>query len=184
MCVTDLELAERFRQGDDAAFHELVDRYAGMLFGLAVSLVGDPPDAEDVVQETFAGAFRRLGYFEGRSSLKTWLVRILVRQAAKRRRSRDLRKTVSIDDLSEASRSVLENARSASPTADVDIRMDVMTMLEVLSTDHRQVIVLRELQGMSYDEMAQALSVPRGTVESRLFRARRELNELLKAYLP
>ncbi len=184
MCVTDPELAKRFQHGDDAAFHELMDRYADVLFGLAISLVGVRADAEDVVQETFAGAFRRLAYFEGRSSVKTWLTSILVRQAGKCRRSRGRHKAVPIDDVSEASQYVLKNAQIVSQADGRDIRMDVLAMIRALSKAHREVIALRELQGMSYEEIAEALHVPRGTVESRLFRARCELKELLKAYLP
>ena len=181
---TDLELVRGARQGDDAAFHELVDRHAGGLFALAFSLVGNAADAEDVVQETLLGALRGLRGFKGRSSVKTWLIRILVKQAARHHRSRSRRGTVWLDDLSEASASVLSKQQAAPSTRELDIRMDVLATLETLSRKHRQVIVLRELQGMSYQEMAVVLGIPRGTVESRLFRARRELKERLKGYLP
>ncbi len=182
--ATDAQLVRRVRRGDEAAFHELVNRHAKGLFGLAFSLVGNAADAEDVLQETFLGAFRGLRAFRGRSSVKTWLSRIVVRQAARCRRSRRIHKMVSIDSLSDASRSVLRTAEIASPTGGLDIRMDVLAMLETLSPEHREVIVLRELQGMSYEEMAEVLGVPRGTVESRLFRARRTLRERLSDYLP
>lgn len=182
--ATDLELVRRARHGDDRSFHELVDRYAGQLFGLACSLVGNVADAEDVVQETFSGAFRHLAAFREHSSVKTWLTRILVRQAARCHRSRRSRKTVSLDDLSEASGAVPVKTEFGSATSALDIRMDVLRILETLSAEHREVIVLRELQGMSYREMEEVLRVPRGTVESRLFRARNELRERLKDYLP
>ncbi len=182
--ANDLELVRRARRGSDAAFHELVDRHAGRLFGLAFSLIGNAADAEDVVQETFLGALRGLRAFKGRSSVKTWLIRILVKQAARHHRSRSTRETVSLDDISEASASVLGKQQAAASTRRLDIRMDVLAALETLSPEHRQVIVLRELQGMSYQEMAEVLRIPRGTVESRLFRARRELKERLKGYLP
>ncbi len=181
--ATDSELMQRAQHGDETAFHELVDRYAGELFGLAFSLVGNAADAEDVVQETFSGAFRRLGAFEARSSVKTWLIRILVKQAARHHRSRSRRETVSLDNLSEASGSVLGKQEIASSTRALDIRMDVHAVLRVLSREHREVIVLRELQGMSYKEMAELLGIPRGTVESRLFRARQELKERLKGFI-
>lgn len=182
--VTDLELVRRARHGDEQAFHELVNRYAGQLFGLACSLVGNVADAEDVVQETFSGAFRKLTTFEARSSVKTWLIRILVRQAARCHRYRRVRKTLSLDDLSEASKATLAKTKGAPGTSDLDIRMDVLGILDTLSPEHRDVIVLREMQGMSYREMAETLRVPRGTVESRLFRAREKLKEGLKDYLP
>ena len=83
---TDFELVRLARKGDAAAFHGLVDRHARFLYSLALSLTSSAADAEDLVQETLAGAFRGLASFEGRSSLKTWLARILVRQNARRHR--------------------------------------------------------------------------------------------------
>lgn len=178
---TDSELLRAIRGGEEAAFHELVDRHGDSLFALAYSLLGSRTDAEDAVQETFLGAFRRAGSFEGRSSLKTWLVRILVNQAYKTRRSRKVRRTDPIE-LEDRQRSdgVL---RVASGSVAVESRIDVQAMLKTLSPEHREVIVLRELQGFSYEEMAEALGVPVGTVESRLFRARKELKQRFTGYL-
>lgn len=165
----DIELLRR-SGGDPKAFHALVDRHAQRLYRLAVCLVGNAADAEDVLQETFIGAFRGLGSFEGRSSVKTWLTRILVTQAARWRRDR--RRSEPMDE------SVA--AVAASP----DATMDVQAAMQRLSAEHRQVLALREFERMSYEEMAEVLGVPRGTVESRLHRARSELREKLKSYLP
>ena len=176
--TTDRELVERARRGHHAAFHELVDRHASSLYGLAMSLIGNEADAEDVLQETFTGAYRGLRGFKGRSSAKTWLARILVRQVAryfrksKRRSSHILR----LDDAS-----LSEPVAPAAPKPDVG--MDVDAAIQSLSTERREVIVLRELQGMSYEEISQVLGIPCGTVESRLFRARKELQERLSDYL-
>jgi len=175
----DLELARRARHGDLAAFHGLVDRHASYLFGLGVSLVGNAADAEDIVQETFFGAFRGLRGFQERSSVKTWLTQILVRQAARvfrlgRRRGPGV---VQFDAESPSGPSV------PSGTARADAQMDVNAAILSLRPDHREVIVLRELEGMSYEEIAQALAIPRGTVESRLHRARQQLREVLRDYL-
>jgi RNA polymerase sigma-70 factor (ECF subfamily) len=170
LCSLDADLLRRARSGDEAAWHEMVDRYGAYLYRLAFSLLGNGADAEDALQETFAGALRHLRDFEERSSVKTWLSRILVRQAARSHRSRGRHGWVPLDQGSEA----VEN-RS-------DTRMDVLAGLDSLSPDHREVIVLRELQGMSYEEIADILAVPRGTVESRLFRARQILRERLKDY--
>lgn len=184
MPASDADLVARARRGDEAAASEIVGRYAPALYGLAVSMVGNAADAEDVLQETFAGAFRGLGGFEGRASLKTWLTRILVRQAARCHRRRGSRKTVPLDELSEPAKAVLAGSRPSPSAGELDLRMDVAAVLDTLSPDHREVIVLRELQGLSYEEIAEALGVPRGTVESRLFRARRHLAERLRDYLP
>ena len=175
---TDLELVKSAQRGDHAAFHELVDRYASQLYRLAFSLVDNAADAEDVVQEAFLGAFRGLRSFEHRSSVKTWLVRILVRQAAghfrrtKRHRGRMVR-------LEETLAPQLVAPAGAKP----GVRMDINAAIRSLSPERREVIVLRELQGMSYEEIAQVLGIPRGTVESRLFRARRDLQQRLGEYL-
>jgi len=176
---TDLELVNRAREGDPSAFHELVDRYANYLFAVAVSLSGNTVDAEDIVQETFAGAFRGLGAFRASASVKTWLTRILIRQAARhlrhaRRRKATFRPLEATSDSQVA-------VPSSHPG--VDARIDVMAAIRSLGPDHQEVIALREIQGLSYEEMAEILEVPRGTVESRLFRARRELRERLREYL-
>jgi len=177
---TDSELLRAIRGGDEAAFHELVDRHGDRLYALAYSLLGSRTDAEDAVQETFLGAFQRVDSFEGRSTLKTWLVRILVNQAYKTRRSRRVRRTEPIDVQKADDDGQLQN-RSASIA--VESRIDVQAMLDSLSAEHREVIVLRELEGFSYEEMAKALGVPVGTIESRLYRARQELKQRFAGYL-
>jgi len=168
----DIELLRRARHGDSGAFHALVDRHAQRLYRLAVSLVGNAVDAEDVLQEAFIGVFRGLKGFEGRSSVKTWLTRILVMQAAQFRRSRGRKKAEALDD----------SAAAASRSAETGL--DVAAALGQLSPEHRQVLVLREYERMTYEEIAEVLDVPRGTVESRIHRARGEMREKLKSYLP
>jgi RNA polymerase sigma-70 factor, ECF subfamily len=169
----DRQWIVRAARGDSAAFHRLVDAHADRLFRVANSLVGNVSDAEDVLQETFAGAFKGLRGFAGRSTVKTWLTRILVLQVAAWRRKR--RKTLPLEGAPERA--------SGGGQAGVDARMDFQAAMEKLSPEHREVIVLRELEQMSYEEIAQALEVPRGTVESRLHRARAELALRLKSYL-
>jgi RNA polymerase sigma-70 factor (ECF subfamily) len=143
-----------------------VDQFSQPLFRVAYSMVGNVADAEDVVQETFTAAFAGISKFRGESSLKTWLMQILVRQSARVQRSRGRRMTIGI-----------ENAQQPlhDPAPATESKMDVIEMLQKLSPEHREVIVLRELQAMSYEEMAQTLKIPQGTVESRLHRARQEL---------
>ena len=177
----DQDLARRAKRGEGAACHDMVDRYSASLYRLAVGLVGNAADAEDVLQETFAGAFKALDRFEGRSSLRTWLTRILVRQAARHHRTRSRHRTVSLEAVAETEAGPGRGSRSGDTESDA--RMDVMAALDRLAPIHREVVVLRELQGMSYREIADVLDVPRGTVESRLFRARRMLKERLKDYL-
>jgi RNA polymerase sigma-70 factor, ECF subfamily len=169
----DIELLRRAVGGDSKAFHALVDRHAQQLYRLAVSLVGNATDAEDVLQETFIGAFRGLRDFEERSSVKTWLTRILITQAAKWRRDRRRRTSVPVDE-----------SLAATPGTGRDVGLDIQATLQQLSPEHREILVLREFERMTYEEIAQTLEIPQGTVESRLYRARAELREKLKAYLP
>ncbi len=173
----ELELVRRIGRGDAAAYRVLVEREARYLFGIAHGLAGNAADAEDLVQETFAGVVK--SRFRGKSSLRTWLVRILVNRAGMLRRSRWRRR-----ELSGGFDGELNPAALTRPaTGDADARLDLSIMLQSLSPEHRAVIVLRELQGMSYEEMAESLGVPRGTVESRLHRAREELRKRYKGYL-
>jgi RNA polymerase sigma-70 factor (ECF subfamily) len=168
----DRRLLKRSAHGDARAFHELVDRHAPRLFRLAHSMLGNFSDAQDVLQETWIGAFKGARGFEGRSTVKTWLTRICIIQVAKWRRER--KTDMPLADVVEE----LSGSESAG-----DKRMDIQNALRKLSEEHRQVIVLRELERMTYEEMAEVLDVPRGTVESRLHRARAELREKLKNYL-
>ena len=183
---TDAELVRRIRGGDEAAFRQLVDRHADGLYGLACHALGSPADAEDVVQETFLGAFQRFGAFEGRSSVKTWLVRIMLNHASKLRRSKRVRRAVSLQEGAGEPGGPGPTAgapTTRSPAAAVESRIDVEAMLDALSPEHREIVVLRELRQLSYDEIADVLRIPRGTVESRLFRARQELKKRFGGYL-
>jgi len=172
----DLELARSAGRGNHAAFHTLVDRHARSLFRTALSLAPTRSDAEDLVQETFAAAYKGLAAFDGRSSVRTWMTRILIRRAADAwRAGRHARAAVPLESAAPA-------ASRAPGTATVDQRMDLSDVLQQLDPNHRDVIVLREMQGLSYSEIAQTLGLPQGTVESRIHRARGELRRRLTGY--
>lgn len=170
MSEVDDELLRRSQSGDPAAFRALVEAHGPYLFGVAHALLRNPFDAEDAVQETLAAAMT--GRFDASSSVRTWLVGICVRQAAliRRKRARWSREG-----------DVPPRPAGSDPQSAVDARLDLTDLLERLTPEHREVIILRELQAMSYDEIARALGVPRGTVESRLYRAREQLRQMLKA---
>jgi RNA polymerase sigma-70 factor (ECF subfamily) len=176
----DSELLNQIRRGDQGAFAALLERHARYLFGVAHALTaGSAHDAEDLVQETLMAALT--ANFRGESSLRTWLVRILVNRAAMLRRLRSRRPEVgagpNLDPLASPASAGTAHAGA------VEAKLDLTTMLAALTPEHRQVIVLRELQGLSYEEIARALHVPRGTVESRLFRAREELRKRFAGYM-
>jgi RNA polymerase sigma-70 factor (ECF subfamily) len=182
--MSDLELVRSAVKGDDAAFHALVDRLAPSLFRSAQTLSRNRADAEDLLQETFIAAYRGLKSFAGRSSVRTWLLRIMTRQAFKAlHRTRHFRSTLSLDSLDSAPgrsgrASEMYGAMTTSgPATSVERKLDVLHVLRSMTIQHREVLMLREIQGLSYEEIAQTLGVPRGTVESRLFRARAEFRQ-------
>jgi RNA polymerase sigma-70 factor (ECF subfamily) len=178
--VSDAELLHRVRHGgEDAAFRTLLDRHASYLYGIARALTGNAADADDLVQDAFVATLT--SHFRGESSVRTWLVKILVRRSAMLRRTRSRRILPLRMSSGQEEAPGAAKPTSGGPAA-VDARIDLAAMLEKLSPDHRRVIVLRELEGLSYEEIADVLGVPRGTVESRLHRAREELRNRLKGY--
>ena len=182
MEASEEDLVRAAAGGDDGAFHALVDRHAPAMFRVALGLSRNRADAEDLVQETLVGAYRGLKHFTGRSSVKTWLLQILTRQAAKAwHRNRHSRRTLSLHRPAEnggnddpSPMTDVPAGGGSGTAAAVEKRLDVMDVLGRLSEPHREILVLREIRGLSYDEIAQVLGVPRGTVESRLSRARAE----------
>ncbi len=181
MGPTDWELVERAKEGDRKAFHLLVDRYAPKLYQLALVMAGNYTDSQDLVQETLLGAYEGLPGFEARSSVKTWLTGIMIRQASlQRRRGSRSRQMGSLDHPNAGEPADIRRGPAGSETARSDAKLDLMTLMARLSDEHREVLALRELQGLSYEEIAQMTGQPRGTVESRLFRARQALKELAR----
>jgi RNA polymerase sigma-70 factor, ECF subfamily len=179
-------LARQAGRGDHGAFEELVRRHAAALFAVARPLVQQPADVEDVVQETLVAALQSLARFEGRSSLRTWLVSILIRKAG-RHRQHASKATLSLNPAAPGSAPGTAPGSANPPEVarrDTDARMDIANALDRLSPEHRQVMVLREVAGLGYQEIADLLHLPRGTVESRLFRARQAMREHLRDYAP
>jgi len=181
----DERAVARFLAGDVSGFETLVRRYSGMVFTLSARLVG-PLDAEDIVQETFLRAFRSLESFRGESSLKTWLYAIALNRVRVRRgtlaRLRAL--FLSGDSGPTPDFSLLDNAtdpeRSPEENALLsDQRRRLRKAVHDLPEEFRMAVVLRDLEGLSYEEVASVLSVPVGTVRSRLARGRALLKEAL-----
>jgi RNA polymerase sigma-70 factor (ECF subfamily) len=165
---SDQDLLARIRSSDGQAMRVLIDRHGQYLYGVARVLTRSETEAEDAVQETLMASMS--ARFEGRSSVRTFLVSILVRQAAQLRRKRRGWLRI-VPDVPEA-----RSTRDASLASDA--KLDLAILLEKLSPEHREVLVMRELEQMTYEQIAHAIGVPRGTVESRLFRAREQLREL------
>jgi RNA polymerase sigma-70 factor, ECF subfamily len=180
---SETSLVERCRQGDPQAFARLVALHEGMVFNLAARLLGDGEEARDLSQEVFLQVFRTLGRFEGRSTLRTWIYRIVVNQCRNRqrwwrRRRRD--RSLSLQDLTDAQEARLSEGRGGEhgPQRELERRdeaREVQAALAALSFDHRAILMLREVEGLSCHEIAHALGLPAGTVKSRLARAREAL---------
>ena len=171
----DEPLVARARRGDQGAVRLLVDRYQRRVIGLAWGLVGDHADAEDVAQEAFLRAFRSLRTFRGQRRFRTWLFQIAINTARTHRRTRARRQEEavggSIDLDTTAGGGSLEQA--------VIARDRIHRALETLPADLREAVVLRDVNGLDYREIAAALGVPIGTVESRIFRGRARLRQAL-----
>ena len=185
-------LVNRAKAGDYRAFDDLVDLYADKIHNYVVRMVGDASAAEDIAQEAFVKAFRNLGSFRGASSFQTWLYRIasnLTIDAVRRRRRKD--NTVSLDaplegDEGQMARE-LEDVSVPGPAGRLEtaeLQGVVHGAIQELSPKLRAVVVLYELQGLSYEEIAEVLHCPLGTVKSRLFNARMELKGKLQDVLP
>ena len=186
---TDAELIARARSGDDGAFAMLVDRYERAVASTVVGMLGPGDDADDIGQETFVRFHRALGSFRGESSLKTYLVHIAMNlslNALKRRRRSALR-FVSRDSESDDGDPLVDLPEPrVGPDADVDtkeIQLLVRAAVRRLGEKHRAVVVLRLFHDYSTKETAEVLGVPEGTVLSRLSRAMKELESMLRPYM-
>ena len=177
----DGELVAATRKGDLAAFGELVHRHQDRLHSSLYRLTGSREDASDLAQEAFCKAYENLGKFHGDSAFYTWLYRISMNLAKSARRCRrvpirwSLGRAQGIDPPDDPSRTEPSRAVEASER-DAQVHAALMGLAE----DHRAVVVMKDLEGMRYDEIAKVLGVPVGTVRSRLHRARLDLRDRLR----
>lgn len=173
-------LALRIRQGDRRAFEEFVDSFGARVHRLVRRNVDDAGDAEDVTQEIFLDLYRGIGSFRGESALGTWVYRVAMNHCLKYRK-RTKRATVPLDNAV-----VVDDRRSIDPiwsAANSELRDRVNGALAGLTAAHRDVVILHELHGLTYQECAAILRVPVGTVKSRLSNAFRRLRESLGTYV-
>ena len=185
---SDLELVRRAQKNERGAFDLLVLKYQHKVVKLVARLLRDPTEAEDVAQEAFVKAYRALGSFRGDSAFYTWLYRIAVNTARNSIASRQRRP---LDYEAELSESEQNNVAARlkhddTPEATVlseEIRQTVNQAIEQLPEDLRTAIVLREIEGLSYEEIAAAMDCPVGTVRSRIFRAREAIDRALQPLL-
>lgn len=179
-------LIERCAAGEQAACAELVSGHERMVYQLALHLLGDRDEALDLSQEVFFSVFRTIGSFRGQSALKTWIYRIAINQARNRQRwwrRRHQADQVSLDQHVAAHGDLRQPGEHTSPDrayARKELAEQLWTALDRLPFDQRTVVVLREIDGLSYDEIAFSLGVAVGTVKSRLTRARQTLRQQLQ----
>jgi RNA polymerase sigma-70 factor (ECF subfamily) len=182
----DQLLVDRARLGDRHAFDLLVLKYQSRLLSLVNRLVSNQSDALDVLQDTFVKAYRSLHTFRGESAFYTWLYRIAVNTAknhlaSKLKESKD----VSVDDDATGELSVLQDFSAPDEEAGAEeLQRAILHAIEQLPDDLKQALTLRELEGMSYDEIALAMNCPIGTVRSRIFRARDHVVQEISQQFP
>ena len=189
---TDINLVKLARNGDRMAFQKLVERYQRKIFGLCYGMVRNQDDAMDLVQETFVKVFKNLDRFEGQSSFYTWTYRIATNVSIdylrkhKRQRTVDYDDGILRDDDVEDAGALLPSRLGLNP-AKVYGRRELMEKIEealgALSDHHRQAILLREVEGLSYQEIADVMEVSIGTVMSRLHHARKNMQKHLADYV-
>jgi RNA polymerase sigma-70 factor (ECF subfamily) len=182
--ASDDELIDSTLAGRSAAYGDLVRRYQDRLFNAVMHIIGNRVEAEDVVQDAFVQAFVKLDSFKRDSGFYTWIYRIAFNGAISRRRRHRIE--TSIEHTREATGDEPLDHRG-SPSDPLEIREQGLLInqaLQMLSDEHLEIIVLREMNGRRYDELAEILGIEVGTVRSRLHRGRAHLRELLKQIMP
>lgn len=185
---TDQELVRRVQAGDQTAFNLLVLKYQHRVLKLVGRFVNDQAEAEDVAQEAFLKAYRALASFRGDSAFYTWLYRIAINTAknalvSQRRRPVDFDLDLQDPDQYDRHARLKEADTPEGVLLTDEIRAVIEEAMEQLPEDLRTAIVLRELEGLSYEEIAEAMDCPVGTVRSRIFRAREAIDKKLKPLL-
>ncbi len=190
METDDLSLVSKAKAGDEGAFRALVVRYQRKVYALALGIVKDADLAWDIAQEAFVRVHGHLGDFEARSSFSTWLYRIATHLAIdavrrERRAQKDELDEVNEAHLSEGGEGILSTALGNDPRENVlrrELASKIEEALATLPEMHRTILVLREVEGLSYEELAERLGIHKGTVMSRLFHARKKMQAALRRY--
>lgn len=186
LATAEAGLIQRCIAGDEAASTELVFQHHHLVLGLATHLLGDREEALDLSQEVFMRVFRTLHRFRGQSSLRTWIFRIVINQARNRQRSwrrRQRSSQVSLDQHIREHGDLVLGASASTPDHELsrkELGVRLHRALQHLPFDQRTALVLREIEGLRYDEIAFSLGLPVGTVKSRLTRARQALRAELE----
>lgn len=192
----DRQLVRRLKQGDEAAFRELVHTYQNRIFGLMLRMIGNRQEAEDLAQEVFIIVYRAIGNYRGEGRFYTWLYRVATNTCKNRikyLKGRNFHRSLDIDETPQAQMPAAETgavitfqSQVPGPEAVTEgMRMEkiVQRELAALDPDHRLLIVLRDVQGMSYQDIIKITGLQEGTLKSRLHRARLALKERLEPFM-
>jgi RNA polymerase sigma-70 factor (ECF subfamily) len=174
-------LVRKIQGGDHQAFEQLLEAYETRVYRLALRYTGSISDAEDLTQEVFLGIYRGLGRFRGDSALGTWIYRVAMNHCLEYRRKKHIDVMPYDEELMIATADWRDNPVEYAGKREMSDRVEAA--ISRLSPQHRDVIVLHELQGLTYQEVAATLDVPVGTVKSRLSNALRKLRDLLGCYI-
>ena len=183
-------LVGRASRGDLAAYDELVRRYQTRIYSLAYNMTSNKEDAEDMVQDVFVKAFSALKNFQGTSSFYTWIYRIAINRTINFLKKRKRKQALSLNDVDEGVErdpAYVELSARESPVRDAslaELQEKLNKALLTLSEKHRTVVVLHDIQGMPHDEIARMTGCSEGTVRSRLFYARQQLQGELAEFAP
>ena len=176
------DLVQRHRYGDAAAFTEIYKRFETMVYNLALRLTGDAADAADCTQETFVRVYRHLEGFKGKSSLQTWVYRIALNHCRSHGRRQSVRRRLFGQTDEHLLARVADRAASPEEVAiESDMAQTIVNLLPRVRPLYREAVVLRDMQGLSYEEIADILGVRIGTVRSRIARGRERIRNLLEA---
>lgn len=192
MATDDLTLVKRVRGGDQRAFKLLVERYQRKVYAVALGMLKNREDAMDVSQEAFVKVYKYLDHFKGDSSFYTWLYRIVtnlcvdhLRKASTQRRDKgEFDEGIATEESSTAG--ILGSRLGTNPQKSAlraELGAKLQEAMQELPEKHREILLLREIDGLSYEELAQILKIPKGTVMSRLFHARAKVQKILSDYL-
>ena len=186
--VSDLDLVKRCQEGDAEAFDELVVRYRTRVFGMIYNMVHSEQDAWDLAQDSFVKAWKSIKRFRGQSSFYTWIYRIVMNVTIDWLRKKQVKAggaefddSVQLKEVDPASKTMPKaDALPSENLEQREIRVEIDKAIAQLSPEHRAVILMKEIDGMQYHEIAEALGCSIGTVMSRLFYARKKLQNLLR----
>ena len=183
--ITDEQVVERALTGDAEAFGEIVRRWERRIFALAYGILGREEDARDAAQETFIAAYRNLAGFRGEAKVSSWLHRIAVNQCITRQRRARVRGETSLDETAADGGAQFAAPLDTSPARQAEGRERteaVRRAVQALPPDLREVIVLKEFEELTFQEIADALQIPLSTVKSRLYTALRQLRLRLERF--